>query len=451
MLLIKEPYWIAPMTHFGLLCPAWVGHLHCMTTLGYELKQRGHRVTLFGTLDSQAKTQAAGLDFHGIGETIFPLGSMANSLAELGKLSGLAAFRYTVDLFKKGTVVLLEEAPTALRQAGVEALLIDQTSFGGSTVAHHLEMPFVNVCCALMLNRDPDVPPFRTTWAYSPSPLAKWRNQLGYALLTRAAQPITTVVASYRQKWQLPAFTHSEDQYSKLAQISQQPPAFEFPRQRLPQCFHFTGPYCNPLSRETTAFPFEALTGQPLIYASLGTVQNRLGFVFRAIAAACQDLDAQLVIALGGGMAPEDIGDLPGNPLVVEYAPQLELLQRASLTITHAGLNTTLESLSCGVPMVAIPIANDQPGVAARIAWTGTGEVVPLKSVDDTRLRGAIETVLTNPSYRENALRLQASIQQAGGVNKAADIVERAIASGQPVLTDELASSLLPQSPGPRA
>lgn len=61
--------------------------------------------------------------------------------------------------------------------------------------------------------------------------------------------------------------------------------------------------------------------------------------------------------------------------IVVRYAPKLELLQKASLTITHAGLNTTLKSLSYGVPMVGIPITDDQPGIAARIVGTGIGEL----------------------------------------------------------------------------
>lgn len=146
------------------------------------------------------------------------------------------------------------------------------------------------------------------------------------------------------------------------------------------------------------------MTGQPLIYASLGTVQNRLLETFQTIAEACQNLDAQLVIALGGGTAPESLPVLPGSPLVVGYAPQLELLQQTTLTITHAGMNTTLESLSNGVPMVAIPIANDQPGVAARIAWTGTGEVVPLKRLSVSKLRRAIARVLTEDSYKRMLL-----------------------------------------------
>lgn len=126
--------------------------------------------------------------------------------------------------------------------------------------------------------------------------------------------------------------------------------------------------------------------------------------------------------------------ELPGEPLIVKYAPQLELLKTATLTITHAGMNTTLESLSDGVPLVAIPIANDQPGVAARIAWTGTGEIVPLSRLSIPKLQTAIKRVLTEDSYKQNALRLQTAIRRAGGVSHAANIIEQAVFTGKPVL-----------------
>ncbi len=109
------------------------------------------------------------------------------------------------------------------------------------------------------------------------------------------------------------------------------------------------------------------------------------------------------------------------------------MLQKASLTITHAGLNTTLESLSNGVPMVAIPITNDQPGVAARIVWTGCGEMVKLSDLNVPKLRIAIEQVLTQDSYKNNAIRLQKANQQAGGVNRAADIIEQVVSMGKPL------------------
>jgi MGT family glycosyltransferase len=253
-------------------------------------------------------------------------------------------------------------------------------------------------------------------------------------LLSRTVKPITGVINQYRQEWKLPPQFSSNDRYSQLAQISQQPSQLEFPRENLPQCFHFTGPYHSPIGRELPDFPYEKLTGQPLIYASMGTLQNRLLGIFKSIAEACNDLDAQLVISLGGSATPESLGSLPGNPLVVGYAPQLELLQKASLTITHAGMNTTLESLNNGVPMVAIPIANDQPGVAARLAWAGAGEVVPFARLTVPRLRTAINKVLTEDSYKQNAIRLQEAIQLAGGVSRAIDIIEQVLATGKPVL-----------------
>ena len=109
------------------------------------------------------------------------------------------------------------------------------------------------------------------------------------------------MVVDFRQQHNLPVLTDSSQAWSSLAQICQQPAAFEYPRQELPAWFHFTGPLVDPASRAAVPFPWEALNGRPLIYASLGTIQNQQLEVFARIAEACSHLDAQLVIALGGG------------------------------------------------------------------------------------------------------------------------------------------------------
>ncbi len=422
------------MTHFGIICPAAAGHLNPMTTLGYELKRRGHRVTVLGIEDAQPKVLAAGLEFQVIGKSDFPQGATKDLFTQLGNLSGFKALQYTINWIAKGANIVLRDTPEAIKTAGIEALLVDQASPEGGTVAEYLDIPFVSVCSAIMLNREINVPPFITSWHYDPSWRGLLRNRLGYILLNRIGKSLRKVINDYRQQWNLSPYHYPNENYSQLAQLSQQPAEFEFPRKELPSYFHFTGPYNNPASREPAPFPYEKLTGQPLIYASMGTLQNRLLWIFQMIAEACVGLDAQLVVALGGGEAPESLPELPGNTIVVGYAPQLELLQKATLTITHAGMNTTLESLSNGVPMVAIPITNDQPGVAARIAWTGAGEVVPLGKVSVEKLQKAIKQVLTEDSYKQNALRLQEAIKQAGGVSRAADIIEQVVATGKPFL-----------------
>ena len=421
------------MTHFGIICPDGAGHFNPMSALAQELQQRGHRVTLIGKVDVRASAVGAGLGFAAIGESAFPLGSVAKMFHQRGELSGLAALRATLAFVEQETRVMFQEAPAAIQSAGIEALLVDQCTPAGGTIADFLNIPFITICNALLMNWEMGVPPLFVPWHYHPTALAYCRNQIGYFLGRILTQRVQKLQAEYRQHWQLPPYLKQGDSYSALAQLSQQPPEFEFPRQKLPPWFHFTGPYST-VRRSAVPFPWEKLTGQPLIFASMGTIQNRLIHVFQTIATACQGLDAQLVISLGSSTEAENLANLPGNPIVVKYAPQLELLQKATLTITHAGLNTVLESLANAVPMVAIPITNDQPGVSARIAWTGTGEVVLPQHLAVTKLQAAIYNVLQNPTYRQNTARLQAAILKSGGVKQAADIIETAIATGKPVL-----------------
>src|SRR5262249_36700981 len=117
---------------------------------------------------------------------------------------------------------------------------------------------------------------------------------------------------------------------------------------------------------------------------------------------------------------------LPGNAIVVNHAPQFELLQRASVCITHAGLNTVLECLLNGVPQVAIPVTHDQPGVAARIADKKTGLVMPLKDLNASRLGLLLDEALTHSMYRENARYFQKSLAEYSGLSVAAELLENA-------------------------
>ncbi|MEM8543418.1 MAG: glycosyltransferase [Cyanobacteria bacterium P01_H01_bin.119] len=422
------------MAHIGILCPTLTGHLNPMIAIGRELQRRSHRVTVVGFIDGKTKVVSAGLNFLALGISQFPPGSTWESIKTLGELNGLAALMYSLRVVEQATEILLEEGPPAIANTDIDFLLVDQSFYSGSTIAQVLSLPFVTVCCALMFNPEPDIPPFFTPWHYRSTGWARLRNRVGYQLLAILGRGQIRQISRYRQQQQLPPLDYDHGTFSNLAQICQQPAAFEFPRQSLPACFHFVGPCIDLSSREPADFLFDRLTGQPLIYASLGTLQNQLLWIFEAIAAACQSLDVQLVIALGGGTSPAKLPALPGSPLVVGYAPQVELLQKATLTITHAGMNTVLESLSNGVPMVAIPITNDQPGVAARIAWTGTGEFLTPRRLTAAKLHRKIQQVLTQPSYRENAVRLQAAIQATGGAQQAADIIEQVISTGKPAL-----------------
>jgi MGT family glycosyltransferase len=376
--------------------------------------------------DLAERARAEGLDFIGIGYTDHPPGSLSESLAQLAQLQGFAALRFTVRAIRRTTEMICRDAPGCIRSTGIDALLVDQTEPAGGTVAEHLGLPFITVCNALILNREPGVPPPFTGWGYGRSSLARVRNWIGYAASERVMAPVTNVLQRYREKWKLAQHSKPDDSFSSLAQISQLPPAFDFPRRALPTCFEYVGPLRDAVSR-ATAFPWDRLDGRPLVYASLGTLQNRKHRVFRCFAEACAKLPVQLVIAHGGGLDEHIAAALPGDPVVVGYAPQREVLARARLTLTHAGLNTVLDSLTYGVPLVAIPITYEQPAIASRVSWCGAGRALSLKKLTALRLRKAIETVLAGSTYTAKAHVVRRSIEMAGGLTRAADIVEKVV------------------------
>ncbi|WP_312798167.1 glycosyltransferase, partial [Tianweitania sp.] len=112
---------------------------------------------------------------------------------------------------------------------------------------------------------------------------------------------------------------------------------------------------------------------RPFVFASLGTLQGHRFNLFQRIARACRTLDVQLMIAHCGGLTPTQAGRLDAD-WVVDRVDQKAALARADVVITHAGLNTVVDALSATVPMLCIPLAFDQPGMAARVRQAGVGE-----------------------------------------------------------------------------
>jgi len=160
----------------------------------------------------------------------------------------------------------------------------------------------------------------------------------------------------------------------------------------------------------------------------MGTLLNRSPQVFNVILESAAKLpEVQVVLSVGEDIGIDNLPPIPSNAIVVERAPQLELLKHTQLCLTHAGLNTALEALAQGVPMVAIPVGFDQPGVAARIAHHGVGDFVGVdERLTVESVTGLIRKVMGNPTYRQRANDLKEVIARANGLDLAANLVEKA-------------------------
>jgi MGT family glycosyltransferase len=419
---------------FGFVSMPVTGHLNPMTALARKLQSRGNEVVFIGLPDAEPIVRAANLNFVPFCEKEYPLGSVAKGYAPLAKLHGLDVVEHSARKTHPGRCKsALEHLPEKIAETGVEGLIIDTTHHFVELVPMRLGMPYVHIWNILHIDRSGSSPACLFPWPYETTPEALARNVEGLKKFGGLYAPILAVAKSYAEKnglqidWNDPTAT-----VSKLAVITQTPKEFDFPISNWPPQFHYAGPFHDDEGRAQIAFPWEKLTGAPLIYASLGTLVNGIEHAYRAILEAVGRFsETQVVLSVGKNIDPDDLRPIPSNVIIVSTAPQIELLKRASLCITHAGLNTALEALAQGVPMVAIPIGFDQPGVASRVAYHGVGEFVEIGDLTAERLSQLIGRVRQNPSYRDKARYFQKVIARTQGLDLAADVIERAFKTNQ--------------------
>ncbi|WP_210312965.1 glycosyltransferase [Tianweitania populi] len=333
--------------------------------------------------------------------------------------------RRTVSDMAAITRTLCMEAPALLRKHGIEAVVTDQMEAGGALVAEHLGLPFVSLAVAAPINREPMVPLPVLEWPYEDSEAAAKRNAVGERIADwLTARHDRTITECATQLGCAPK-TRLIDCLSPLAQISQLTEGFDFPRKHRPAGFHYVG--ALRLSRPVSSIqPMpEIARDRPFVFASLGTLQGHRFNLFQRIARACRALDVQLMIAHCGGLTPAQAGRLDAD-WVVDRVDQKAALARADVVITHAGLNTVVDALTATVPMLCIPLAFDQPGMAARVRHAGVGEVVSKRATPKI-IATALNILLTaSADYKAAARPLAKGFASAGGAKRAALLIEHA-------------------------
>lgn len=411
------------MSHFGVLSYRGAGHLNSLAALSRQLTLRGHRVTFFQRPELETRLRQRGLEFSPIG-TAHSFDETSRTNSRRGATTGVADLRYRINRITDEIEMTLREAPDALTRSGIDALIIDEIALSGPTLAQILKLPYFCVSTSVPHVFGWTVPRSVSQYDNPISYFSRLRNVLLQVSVFRMRGPVRWKLDEYRRQLGLGPVQEMQKIFPALAHIATLPECLDFPRSILPSNFYYTGPFVDESARPPIEFPWDRLDGRPLIYVSLGTARKIQPTVFRLIAEACEGLGLQVVISLGGRRSPEMFEDLPGEPLIVGEAPQLELIRIAKIVINHAGINTVLETLREGKPMIAIPIAHDQPALAARLAWLNVAEVIPEKRLSAKRLRSAVVKILNDPSYRNAAEEIQGKIRSGRGLGRAVEVIE---------------------------
>ena len=172
----------------------------------------------------------------------------------------------------------------------------------------------------------------------------------------------------------------------------------------------------------------------PTILATLGTVANQEAAIFRAMLAALQDEPINLILTVGRDVDPEAFGPPPANVHIERYIPLSLLLPHCDLVVCHGGFGTVMAALELGIPLVTIPIAADQPEIAARCAEVGLGVTIGPAERTPDQIHSAVQTVLANPLYRTRAGQVRDEIAAMPDLGAAVELLERLVSDRLPLV-----------------
>ena len=127
-------------------------------------------------------------------------------------------------------------------------------------------------------------------------------------------------------------------------------------------------------------------------------------------------------MSIGKRINIKDLGEIPENFKLYNYVPQLEVLKQVNLFITHGGMNSSSEGLYNNIPLIVVPQFGDQFMVAARVVQLSAG-VSLIKDVDSDSIKEAVNKILENDSYKENARKIGESLKEAGGYKRGANLL----------------------------
>jgi len=412
------------MRRLGIFCLPGRGHLYPITALGRRLEIDGFEVTVLTRTVAKAIVSTAGLRFK----------SLDNSRSKTTVRRLHPSPRYMgphpIEVLADHAQTVLDCGLDALAGQNFDALIIDQADLAAGSVAERAGIPFINVSMFPPIYLSDSTPPFIFDWHPRGVALDNARNRRGNELFNRLLSPVIEIVSRFRTQQGLNSVEAINDLCSPLGIITQLPKSLDFPRTLNNPYIYYSSQFYDDDIKPRPVFPWSRVQRKRLIYACMGTVRTSSEEIIRIIAEACSRIDVQLIISLGGmWLIPEMFEDLPGDPIVVHFAPQMEVLKQAALCITHGGLNTVLESARCGVPMVVIPITDDQPGVAARVVWHGLGFSISARRVTADILKDAIVSALESPSIAENVNNLKEIMRTLDGVGIASTTIQALLGS----------------------
>ncbi|MBA4491597.1 nucleotide disphospho-sugar-binding domain-containing protein [Paracoccus sp. S1E-3] len=327
----------------------------------------------------------------------------------------------------QATALWVRCGPDLLGRAAPDLVIADQAEPGASLAAEAAGLPSATLASALPMDRDDAIPPPFVDWPYQDGESGMRRNRGGWRVADALMMLQSRALAKGCRDHGLPRRDRISDWISSDLDLRQMVPELDFPHE-LAAGAAPVGPLRDGGDETLDIEP----DGRPIVFASLGTLQGGRRHLLGAIASAVEGTGVRLLLAHAGGLTDAQVRALPGRPEARVLWPQQAVLARAAACVTHAGMNTALDCVAARVPMLAVPLAFEQPATAARLAHHGVARVVAPRRATADHLRAALQEVLADVAMRAALSDRATALSAAGGVGRAADLVERMLSANVP-------------------
>ncbi|GAB3924027.1 glycosyltransferase [Kribbella albertanoniae] len=387
--------------HIAFLTIPAAGHLNPTLPLVAELVRRGHRVSYATGPAYRSAVEAAGATFVDLDWVPRPVKRSpgGQTTADLGAmLTG----------FIRASRPVMPVIERWLRDDRPDLFCYDMMTFIGPMMADQLGLPEAATVANFATNEHFDLTPSLVPADFDP----------GHP----AFQEFLAERAAFASDFGVPLEKVAAAGAVAPLNLVFIPREFQIAGETFDERFHFVGPAIG--ARIPTA-DWEP-PGSPLLFVSLGTAVNDRPDFFAACTEAFAGTEWKVAMAIGDQVDLASLGELPPNFDVRPYFPQPEVLAHADTFLTHAGMNSVMESLLHQVPMATYPQTPEQQANARRVTDLNLGQQLP--GLTPSSLRSVVAAIADDPAIRKGLSGMHAHLSAAGGPSRAADAVEAQLA-----------------------
>lgn len=391
------------MSKIVFFCIPAYGHTNPTIPVVQELTKRGHEVWYYSFNIFKERIQSAGAKFISCDEYLPEL--RPEDEKKIGK-----DFAALIEMVVDTTISLDNKVCSELQEFKPDCIVSDSICFWGKLFAAKLNIQYI---CST------------TTFAFN-----KYTAKLIKRGIGEIIRAITGMPRINKKMELLKANGYKVKNFISIIQNDNDTNTIVYTSNEFqPMCETFSDKYAFVGPSVTDVGAEELRHERRTVYISLGTVLNKNNSFYLNCIKALKDCDLDVIMSVGEKTEISDLGEIPANFEVKDKVDQIKVLKKSDVFLTHCGMNSVNESLYYGVPMILFPQHSEQALVARRTATLGAGFM--LKKDKPDYIKNAVEQILNDDTYKENANKISKSFKVAGGSIKAADFILIVINNGK--------------------